>query len=135
MAKVRYLRQSLALLSSFDLFNLEKNILAVFKLNVLLDPSKNPKKIIKVLLNNIECLPSISLDNFEKLMVVVDFFVSKCFEDRKKTEPISLKRDELEESNYQGEMYLIYLKKMLASGVADQEMVGEVTRVMKLLGS
>lgn len=52
------------------------------------------------------------LDHFEKVLRVVDFFVCKCYEERKKTEPISMKREE-EEPNHLAQMYLIYLKKLV----------------------
>jgi hypothetical protein len=67
------------------LFTLERHILTVFKLNVLLDPSRNPKKIIKSLLINMEGCQDLPLDHFEKVLTVVDFFVCKCYEEKKKT--------------------------------------------------
>ena len=57
---------------------LENTLLMVFRLNVLLDPTRSAKKILKNIVHNVEEMKFDDLEVFEKVVKVIDFFYYKC---------------------------------------------------------
>ena len=100
----------------------------VFKLDVLLDASDNPKRILGKLLQHMTQLNNLELDYYEKLVQVVDIFYFKCFEDM----PSIVKGRE--ENHYVALMYLVYIQKLMDSGKGHEEKTQELERIVLLIG-
>lgn len=60
---------------------LEGHLLSVFRLNVLLNPSRNSKIILTYMKSNLKDLNCLYLDSFEAMVKVADFFLSRCKDD------------------------------------------------------
>lgn len=73
------------------------------------------------------------LDQFEKIVKVIDFFICKCHEERKKTEIGTFKREE-EDVCYISGFYLPYLRNLLEREKDPKEVCLEIKKIMGMLG-
>ena len=125
--KLKLLRQTLVLLSSDSLLQLEGYILMLFNLKILLDPSKNPKLVLNHMVQNVSEHDGLHFESFEELVKLATFFLGKCREEGRRLGP--------EDHGETAKLYRVYLAKLFQSEKPAFAKMEELRKVIQILGS
>ena len=131
--KLKLLRQTLVLLSSDSLLQLEGYILMLFNLKILLDPSKNPKLVLNHMVQNVSEHDGLHFESFEELVKLATFFLGKCREEGRRLGPSACFGPE--DHGETAKLYRVYLAKLFQSEKPAFAKMEELRKVIQILGS